>query len=65
MNDITAIKLLSNFMKRVNVTGVEEAQALIEVSRWLNEKEKQIVNAMNNGQQMDNEQAKQAKTKEK
>ncbi len=63
MNDITAIKLLSNFMKRVNVTGVEEAQALIEVSRWLNEKEKQIVNAMNNGQQMDNEQAKQPATK--
>lgn len=63
MNDITAIKLLSNFMKRVNVTGVEEAQALIEVSRWLNEKEKQIVSAMNNGQQMDNEQAKPVKTK--
>lgn len=47
MNDLTAIKLLSNFMKRVNVTGVEEAQALIEVSKWLAEKEVQILNAAN------------------
>ncbi|MEM9686962.1 MAG: hypothetical protein AAF934_08585 [Bacteroidota bacterium] len=50
MNDLTAVKLLSNFMKRVNVTGVEEAQALIEVTKWLTEKEQQILGAMHNGQ---------------
>lgn len=54
MNDLTALKLLANFMQRVNVTGVEEAQALIEVTKWIQSKEKQILESANmNGRNND------------
>ena len=34
-------------MKRVNVTGIEEAKTLLEVSTWLREKEKQLLAVIN------------------